>query len=524
MESSGTIGYIDLSRPETAVTPMPSQWRSRFLGGRTLNAYLAFRNTPKGSGPLDPGNSIVLGSGILSGLGATLLECAGFSSRFPLTGRFGFAAIPGGFGAGMRRAGFDHLVISGRAGQWVYLLLHEGQVQVLEAFDLKGKTVPETLEALEKKHATPDFQALVIGASGENRVHFAEGATREGWTFGKTGAGALLGAKKVKAVVCCGTRDLWVKSPGAFLDLVKSLYDEGAAAGALGSVLKRKGDGEDLFFRLCRDLGVNPETARKMRSWAQSLAESGVLSKNVSGRLGVMGNGEGDFMPFVRRMARRKGAGVAWQWGPLAAAERLPKGSLAYFPSLDALFKVYCEPCFEPLLARPWTDCLPDVLSHEGRAFDSHAVDDAKKGRAFRRVKGRRLPALTAEAFIANSLGIGTLRLPGGTTGKAALSVYRDLVRLATGFQFREKRLVEIAFSGYALERLLDIREAKGGSMPRWVFRSMDGESARALGGPREVKAWIPPKAVLQGWEKASLVKRKVFRQLGIEAIWPLMR
>ncbi|MBW1778674.1 MAG: hypothetical protein JRJ54_13935 [Deltaproteobacteria bacterium] len=221
-----TIGYVDLDKKDVTVDTLTRDRRYRFLGGGGINAYLFLRHSESGIPPLDSNDAIVLGSGILSGLGAGPMESAAFSTRFPLTYRFESETIPGGFGAGMRWAGFDHIVLTGKAKRPVFIALRNGGITLESAGALKKTGAAEFLERIGRKEGFQGIRGLAIGPEGENRLHGAKVFTHDGRIFGASGAGAALGAKNVKAVICTGTRDLPVKHPQKLLDLLKGILEQ----------------------------------------------------------------------------------------------------------------------------------------------------------------------------------------------------------------------------------------------------------------------------------------------------------
>ncbi len=226
MEPVGTIGYIDLNKKDVTVETLTRDRRFRFLGGEGINADLFLRHSESGVPPLDSNDTIVLGSGILSGFGGGPMESAAFSTRFPLTYRFESAAIPGGFGAGMRWAGFDHVVLTGKARRPIFIALRNGGITLESAGALKKTDAAESLERIRRKEGPRSIRGLAIGPDGENRLHGATVVTHDGRVSGASGAGASLGAKNVKAVICAGTQDLPVKHPQELLDLLKEILEQ----------------------------------------------------------------------------------------------------------------------------------------------------------------------------------------------------------------------------------------------------------------------------------------------------------
>jgi len=519
MGFSWKIGYVDLNKSTADIETVPSEWRRRFLGGRGVNAYLSLKNLRKDPVLSKPENVIALGAGVLSGFGAGPLECAGFSTRFPLTDRYGFAAIPGGFGTGMRWAGFDHLIISGKAKHPVYLLLKDSGVQFLDARHLKGKSVSESIEMIRDEIKRSDFHAVAIGPAGENRVYFADAATEEGWRFGKTGAGAALGSKNIKAVVCCGIWDIPVKHPGKLLNLLKDIFDAMVASG-VPDLIDKKRIGRDLrVYSITRALGMDFQTSLETLTWAAQLAKFDVLSKQTNMRPDISVSEKNDPTPFLMRIAAGKGSAAPWGWGPLKAAEKFGHESLKYFPSPEALLRIYAEEPFDPMDSRRWTLFFPDGgACKEGTSETRGKYNSEKQKRSPFQIHGRTLPAETVENLIANCLGIGTLRLSWDPAGEIHLKTFRNLVQFSVGLEFSETELVEIAFRTYAMEHLLNVREAARESVTPSIFKYFEGDDLKRF------KALIKKMGPKSGWDKRSLFKKHVFKELQIEDLWPLKR
>ena len=109
------IAYIDLSTGKVNIEPIPLEWRRKFIGGRGLDAYLLYRNAPQGCEPLGPDNPLIISAGLLVGTMASASARTHVMAKSPLTNLLGSTNMGGFFAPEMRWAGFDHLVIKGRA-------------------------------------------------------------------------------------------------------------------------------------------------------------------------------------------------------------------------------------------------------------------------------------------------------------------------------------------------------------------------------------------------------------------------
>ncbi|UCH22827.1 MAG: aldehyde ferredoxin oxidoreductase, partial [Deltaproteobacteria bacterium] len=124
------IACIDLYSEQIDIKSIPRAWRHKFLGGRGLNAYLLYKHLPLGCDPLGADNVVIIGSGLLGGTLTAPIDCTDVVTKSPLTQLLGRARSSGFFASEMRWAGFDHLVIKGRARRPVYLFVHNGRIQI----------------------------------------------------------------------------------------------------------------------------------------------------------------------------------------------------------------------------------------------------------------------------------------------------------------------------------------------------------------------------------------------------------
>ena len=184
-----TVKRLDVEKPSRA-----------FLGGRGLGTYLLWTLRGHLADPLSGENPLIFASGPLTGTRVPMSGRAAAVFRSPLTGILGASNLGGKLGPVMRYSGVDALVVVGKAERPTYLLVHEGGVEFRDAAHLWGKDAIETEEALLREHGK-NAAVLAIGPAGENLVKFAS-INHDLWRqFGRTGGGAVMGAKRLKAVV-----------------------------------------------------------------------------------------------------------------------------------------------------------------------------------------------------------------------------------------------------------------------------------------------------------------------------------
>ena len=163
------IAYIDLSTREIKTAPIPIEVRKLYLGGRGLDMYLLYNHLEPGVDPLGPDNVLTVSAGILVGTLASASSRTHIGAKSPLTGFVGSSNMGGFFAPELRFAGFDHLVITGKADSPVYLWIHDGEIEIRDGSGLWGESVFDTQELIKEELGDPEVKALCIGVAGENR-------------------------------------------------------------------------------------------------------------------------------------------------------------------------------------------------------------------------------------------------------------------------------------------------------------------------------------------------------------------
>ncbi|RLI28158.1 aldehyde ferredoxin oxidoreductase [Candidatus Bathyarchaeota archaeon] len=212
------IAYIDLSKGKATVRKVPEGWIRLFLGGRGVSALLLYGFLNPKVDPLSPENILVVSVGLVAG---APLPSSRFNvgAKSPLTGALGSSNCGGHFAPELRAAGFDHLIIKGKSEKPAYLWISDGEVEVRDASHLWGLDTFEAQEALREELGDPTVQSLVIGPAGENLVKFANLRTGMKSSAGRTGMGAVMGSKNLKAIAVKGNLSIEFAYPDKVLDL-----------------------------------------------------------------------------------------------------------------------------------------------------------------------------------------------------------------------------------------------------------------------------------------------------------------
>ncbi|MBI9086047.1 MAG: aldehyde ferredoxin oxidoreductase family protein [Desulfobacterales bacterium] len=219
----GNIMHVDLTRQTVTCSPLPSAFIDGFIGGRGINSKLVHDGLGENIDPLGPENLLVFGVGPLVG---TLAPGAGrytVSSKSPLTGLFADANAGGHFGPELKFAGIDHLIITGKLAAPGYLYISNGRAEFRPADHLWGLDTWQTEDRLRRELGDNRLQVAAIGPAGENRVRMACIINNKSRAAGRTGLGAVMGAKRLKAVVVRGTGAVRVANPEALKRLTREL-------------------------------------------------------------------------------------------------------------------------------------------------------------------------------------------------------------------------------------------------------------------------------------------------------------
>jgi len=218
------IAKIDLTQREVKIEDLPEEIVKKYLGGRGMNMYLLAKRFHPDINPLGPENPLVFGRGYLTGT-LSLGSRMNISAISPETGHLGDANMGGDFGAELAYTGLSHLVITGKSEDPVYLSIENNQIEIRDARPLMGFDTVQTQKAIRQELGDEKIQVACIGLAGENVVRFAGVRSGLKSTAARTGLGAVMGSKKLKAIAVRGTQDLPVKDPREFLSYYKGLVN-----------------------------------------------------------------------------------------------------------------------------------------------------------------------------------------------------------------------------------------------------------------------------------------------------------
>jgi len=196
---TGNILHIDLTRGQTRTESLDPELARTLLGGYGINNRLAYDLMRPGIDPLSPENLIIIGAGPFAGTIVPGAAKTAVTTRFPINGAFATAAGGGCFAQMLKSAGYDHVVISGRAERPLFLRITEGDVEFGDASELWGKDSFETIDELRSRYEP--CSVIPTGQAGENLVKISITSVDKAGTLGRGGLPAVMGSKNLKAIV-----------------------------------------------------------------------------------------------------------------------------------------------------------------------------------------------------------------------------------------------------------------------------------------------------------------------------------
>jgi len=209
---NGEILRVNLSKGKTRIEEYGSDFALNFLGGRGFAIKTLWDELKPGIDPLSPENKLVFAAGPLTGFALPSSGKLLVASKSPLTGGYGDGNLGSQAAVKLRKAGYDALVLEGKAEKPSYLLVENEKVEIMDARDLWGLGAFEAERRLMKEHGR-GVGILIIGPAGENLVKYATVVSQRGRSGGRPGMGTVMGSKKLKALVLLGSKEIQVADP-----------------------------------------------------------------------------------------------------------------------------------------------------------------------------------------------------------------------------------------------------------------------------------------------------------------------
>lgn len=214
---TGKILRVNLTDGTTKTEPLNMDWADKYLGQRGLaSKYLVEEIDPK-TDPLGPENKLIMATGPLTGTCASTGGRYSVITKGPLTGAIACSNSGGYFGAELKFAGWDMVIIEGASPKPVYLTIFDDDVQIRDAGAIWGKSVWDADSWIKSTHQDPMMHVAAIGVAGENQVLYSCIVNDLHRAAGRSGVGAVMGSKNIKAVAVRGTGGVKVKDFAAFM-------------------------------------------------------------------------------------------------------------------------------------------------------------------------------------------------------------------------------------------------------------------------------------------------------------------
>ncbi len=201
---NGKILRVNLTSGRISVEEPPESFYRKYFGGVGFVGYFLLNEVPPGVDALSPENKLIFAPGIITGapLAGTGRNAVGAKS--PLTGGYGKAEGGSFFGAELKHGGFDAVIVEGKAEHPVYIWIQDGQAEIRDARHLWGMATKEAQDAIRRELGDGGIRTAMIGPGGENLVRFACIMNDLQGAAGRTGLGAVMGSKNLKAIAVRG--------------------------------------------------------------------------------------------------------------------------------------------------------------------------------------------------------------------------------------------------------------------------------------------------------------------------------
>ena len=216
----GKLLVVDLTSGKMEDELVNEEHANQFIGGSGLACRYLYDMVDADTDPLGPENKLIVALGPISGIPAPNTGKAIVASKSPLTGGYGDGNLGTNLAVELRKAGYDHIIVEGKANEPTYMYIEDDTVEFLSAQDIWGKGVYDTLDWLYERYGR-EAGILAIGQAGENLCLNAVIRSMEGRAGGRPGMGAVMGSKNLKAIVVKGTKEIPSAAPQEIKPLLR---------------------------------------------------------------------------------------------------------------------------------------------------------------------------------------------------------------------------------------------------------------------------------------------------------------
>ncbi len=224
MAWQGNVLRVNLTAGTATPEPLNMEWAESYMGSRGLGSKYLWENMNPQADPLGPENVLIFATGPLTGTMAPTSARYTVLCKGPLTNAIACSNSGGKFGAELKLAGYDLVIIEGRSAKPVYMNIVDDTVEILPADDIWGTTVWHTEEWLRTTNNDNLTRVAAIGEAGENQCRYAAVVNDLHRAAGRSGVGAVMGSKNLKAIAVRGTKGVTPKDPAAFMEAVQTSH------------------------------------------------------------------------------------------------------------------------------------------------------------------------------------------------------------------------------------------------------------------------------------------------------------
>lgn len=250
----GKFLRVNLTERTVREETFPDVWYRRHLGGAGMIADLLLKEVPPGADPLGPDNKLIFAGSVISGLPFSGSGRNGVGAKSPLSGGLGKGEVGGFWGSELKKAGYDGVIVEGQSETPVYLAIRGGEAEIRDAAHLWGMETRESEAAIRRELGEPLARLAQIGPGGERLVRFAAVINDLRDAVGRTGMGAVMGSKRLKAIAVRGNEPVEVADPQRLKALAKQMASQ---AKVKARALHEFGTGADMdAFNLAGNLPV----------------------------------------------------------------------------------------------------------------------------------------------------------------------------------------------------------------------------------------------------------------------------
>ncbi len=217
---------INLTTQKVAIKELPADWPKKYIGGIGFGIKVAWDNIPQDVDALSPENVISFWTGPFAGTMVPVSSKYTAVAKSPLTGTIGFGISSGNFGAELKRAGWDGVVIRGKAKKLTYIFIDDDIVEFRDAEKYAGKGTWEVDDLIKEELGDPSVRSAIIGSAGERLVRYACITNDKNRHIGRNGMGTVMGSKNLKAISVRGTKNVEVADLDTLFKKVKQLYKD----------------------------------------------------------------------------------------------------------------------------------------------------------------------------------------------------------------------------------------------------------------------------------------------------------